>query len=121
MNIMLFGVSGHYREILSTYLGLQDGIKVFGPIESEIEADRILRSGPIDVVLIDLDKIIAETLKMLERWRSGGGIAPRIVVITVRRELWLNRRLSRLGVDSYLRKSSGIGEILKKIRRAGAR
>lgn len=121
MNLLLFGISNHYREILSAYLGLQDEIEIFGPVESEIEADQILRSGPIDVILIDLDTIITETMKMLEHWKARGGIVPGIVVITVRRESWLDRRLSSLGVDAYLRKASGIGEILKKMRRAGAR
>jgi response regulator of citrate/malate metabolism len=66
------------------YVGRVDGFRVVGAAASARDAERLLRAGPVDLVLLDLHLPDGHGLELLRRVRAAGSTVDVMVVSSAR-------------------------------------
>ncbi len=87
----------------AAYVDRVDGFEVAGVARSGTEALRLLRRGPVDLVLLDMHLPDVHGLELLQRLRQDGHLCD-VVAVTSARDLDVVRRAVAQGVVSYLLK-----------------
>lgn len=103
-------------ELLGDYLGLH-GFEVIGVGDGD-RAVEIVRSTPVDLVLLDVMMPRVDGWTVCERLGDGG---PPVIMVTARGEEMDKLRGFRLGVDDYVTKPFSFAELAARVRAVLAR
>jgi two-component system, OmpR family, response regulator len=80
-----------------------------------MEALRLLREHPVDLVVLDLTMPNVDGFEVLDRMRAGGDQTP-VIIVTAREDRDDVRRGFELGADDFLRKPFSIEELALRVR-----
>ncbi|MBI1349867.1 MAG: response regulator [Actinomycetales bacterium] len=79
-----------------------------------MEALRLLRETPIDLVVLDISMPTMDGFEVLERMRSIGDHRP-VIILTARQDRQDVHRGFELGADDFVRKPFGIEELTMRV------
>jgi response regulator of citrate/malate metabolism len=85
------------------YVRRTAGFEVAGVARSAAEASRLLRSTPVDLVLLDMNLPDGHGLALLQGMRSDGFLCD-VIAVTAARDLEVVKRAVAQGVVLYLLK-----------------
>lgn len=108
------------REGTAALLAAQPGLEVAGVASSLAEAEVLVASTPVDVVLLDIRLGTDSGLRWLTGDESGKGSRPAVIVLTSYDYPQYAEAALRLGASGFVLKTAPISELLDAIRRAAS-
>jgi DNA-binding NarL/FixJ family response regulator len=100
---------------LTSLLSGEQGIRVVGTANNGKEALEVLKILTVDVVLMDIDMPVMNGIEAATEIRKNPS-SPKVIILSMHKEMGMIKNLIQLGVDGYLIKNSGKEELLKAIR-----
>ena len=114
MRLLLAEDQSMLRDALSQLLQLQPDVKVVYQAADGREAMELLKTNPVDVVILDVEMPYQTELDVLE-WIKEHQLAVKVIIVTTFKRLGYFERAVKADVDAYVLKERSIADLMKTI------
>ena len=114
MRLLLAEDQSMLRDALSQLLQLQPDVKVVYQAADGREAMELLKTNPVDVVILDVEMPYQTGLDVLE-WVKEHQPAVKVIIVTTFKRPGYFERAVKADVDAYVLKERSIADLMKTI------
>lgn len=114
MRLLLAEDQSMLRDALSQLLQLQPDVKVVYQAADGREAMELLKTNPVDVVILDVEMPYQTGLDVLE-WIKEHQLAVKVIIVTTFKRPGYFERAVKADVDAYVLKERSIADLMKTI------
>ena len=114
MKILLAEDQSMLRDALCQLLQLQPDVKVVYQAADGREAMELLKTNPVDVVILDVEMPYQTGLDVLE-WIKEHQLAVKVIIVTTFKRPGYFERAVKADVDAYVLKERSIADLMKTI------
>ena len=114
MRLLLAEDQSMLRDALSQLLQLQPDVKVVYQAADGREAMELLKTNPVDVVILDVEMPYQTGLDVLE-WIKEHQPAVKVIIVTTFKRPGYFERAVKADVDAYVLKERSIADLMKTI------